>query len=774
MADLAGINGQRETFRVVGKPNLPGKLSYAMATGLAKYGSDYVVSDMLHAKFLRSPYSHAKIISIDTGKAKKIPGVVDILTWEDEDIINLKYPRESILGNIADEEGAEVGAVVVAEDEDICDEALRELSVKWEILPHIVDIHKGRKPDAPIINPPSPKSDGGNNFTKKGNVTFSNKNLGDVEAGFRKADHIIEFDVNISAFSGHMPNPIGAVAWWSSDAYHGEGENLHIEGTPFTHATVVRTYNMPPEKVFQECMFVGGRYCDYTIRISQLITPLLSKRTGRPVRCVNERTNQYDLSLNQRFMHLKVGYKKNGLITAIDDSTIADSGVIGSMALYMSMYDQTSGPYFTTRCRNVKQKMDIVDSNSGKMHGDGQHDPMSWDSITMTINLIAEKLDKDPMDIARLNLHGPETWSDPNPVPSFEACIKAAKKLMNWKWHKAGKKRLKCGRMHGTGLRYQMCPRRGGRPYSYKLELRNGFVYMDTSTGIVGNYILEANMMVVAEELGLNYADIKSGLDHHELYGPYVTGGDGSTGTGWVVKECANILKIKILEAAIEEANNPPIAFRPGPLAPKTDPNPFKGMKPEDLDLMDGKIIVKSNPDKNLPLKEAVKANLCATYKGMPPKSAYSYMGEKLDTMNIVMCEVAVDTETGQVEILRFGVVADTGKIMRRTSLEGQIHQVMYFSEGCQLYEEFIYDPETGVKLSTNMFEYKKPTILDHAPVDMDLLETRAGNGSYGGSGISHCLANTHLVIIAIFNAIGKWVDPPATPDKILQALGKG
>ena len=71
------------------------------------------------------------------------------------------------------------------------------------------------------------------------------------------------------------------------------------------------------------------------------------------------------------------------------------------------------------------------------------------------------------------------------------------------------------------------------------------------------------------------------------------------------------------------------------------------------------------------------------------------------------------------------------------------------------------------------MFEYKKPTIMDRAPVEKVLLETRAGNACYGANGISHSLANTHLVIAAIYNAIGKWVDPPATPDKVLKALGK-
>jgi len=148
-------------------------------------------------------------------------------------------------------------------------------------------------------------------------------------------------------------------------------------------------------------------------------------------------------------------------------------------------------------------------------------------------------------------------------------------------------------------------------------------------------------------------------------------------------------------------------------------------------------------------------------------------MGKMIDTMNVLFCEVAVDTETGDVEVLRHFIVADPGKVLRRTSLEGQLHQVMMFSEGAQLSEEFAFDKATGVKLHTNMFDYKKPTILDIGPVDSVLLETRVGNAVYGANGISHSMANTHLIICAIQNAIGKWVDQPATPDRVLEALGK-
>src|SRR5512136_2930518 len=109
MADLAGVNGTRKDFKVVGKPNLPGVLSWSQASGVAKFGIDYVVPDMLHAKFLRSPYANARIKSLDTAKARAIPGVVDIVTWEDEDIKNLGGggmmggPSQGFLSNLADQ-----------------------------------------------------------------------------------------------------------------------------------------------------------------------------------------------------------------------------------------------------------------------------------------------------------------------------------------------------------------------------------------------------------------------------------------------------------------------------------------------------------------------------------------------------------------------------------------------------------------------------------------------------------------------------------------------
>jgi len=780
MADLEGVNGLREDFKVVGQRNLPGKLSYALATGAAKFGVDYNLPNMLHAKFLRSPYAKARVLSADLSKARLIPGVVDILTWEDEDIKNLRFSDKSFLppdtypwlDDIADQEYAELALIVVAEEEDICDMALDAIDIEWEILPHVVDIMEGRKKGAPLARGPDTEP-GAQALPRTGNVQFSNLLQGDIKAGFDEADHIIEYDLYLPAFASHLPNPPGSLAWWSANPpYVGTGEKLHIEGAVQRRRTIADMYGLPHEMTVHEGLFQGGKYCDWGLRKCQEITPLLSKRTGRPVRCVDTREQTFDFQMNERYMHLKIGFTDEGLITAVEDYSIGDAGSRGNANSFSTYGDQNYGPYYTLKCENISQSMEIVESNRGRMRLSGQHCPFNWDALTVGLYMISEKLGKDPIEISRLNLHGPDSQSDDRPVPSFEACVAEGIKLMDWKPHSAGMRKLPDGRLHGTAFRYQLCPRHAFSGYDCKLELRDGKVHMPTKGPLFGVFAVECNAMVVAEELGLRYEDISIDFDYKEKFTPVGGGADGTTASAWAMKECANILKKQILETVIDEAEDPKMPTALYSVMP--EPSPFKGLTTEDLEMRDGKIFVRDNPSISVAFEKATASNLFASFAGRPPVSKWTEgFGRKLDTMNVAFCEVAVDPDLGEVEILRFGVVADPGKVLRPISLESQIDQVLYFSEGCQLLEEYIFDKRTGVKLNNNMIEYKKPGMLDIPPIDRVLLESRSGNAVYGASGISHSLANTHLIIIAIHNATGVWVDPPATPDKILRALGK-
>ncbi len=801
MPDTTGVNGLREDFRVVGKANLPGLTSYAMATGVAKYGTDFTVPGMLFAKFLRCPYPHAKVRSIDESEALAIPGVLDVVKWDDPIFSELgANPMGgggggSHLPQEAHYESQEAGCIVIAESEALCDEALKALKVEWEVLPFITDIFKGAEPDHPLIRGPEliekeaadyrpggmATAEGHVLMTKhyptdpprEANVTWNIKVEGDLDEGFRKADFILEYDVNIPTCISTIPNPPASVAYWGDSMYKGPGQKIYIEGAPHRRESIMSMYHKSSDEVVQEGLFQGGKYCDWGLRKSQEITPLLSKRMGgRPVRCCNTREETFDLNRNERHMHLRLGVTRDGVITAVEDNTLVDNGAPGSSTMG-SVSDRDWGGYYTLRCKDITQRFKVVDSNIGFMHTCAQFVPYNWDSITVGFDLIAEKLGLDPVEVARRNLHGPASQDDPNPVPSFEASLELGKKLMDWQWHPAGTKRLPDGRLHGASFRYAICPRHSFMDYFCKLEYRDGVVHFPTQGPIAGWFSTECFAMIAAEELGLNYEDICVDYDYREKHSDQAGGSDGVTGHGWIVKECANKLKRKILESAARQANPEPGAYR-GVFGFPAPPSPLAGASADELDIVDGKVIVKADPSRFVPFSRATRENVTAEFGGYSPKSAWvTGFGRILDTMNTSWCEVAVDDETGEVEILKYCVVPDVGKVIRRTSLESQIDQVVFFSQGCQLLQDVVHDPETGVRLNSNFLDYRVPTTMDVPEVTKEILELRSGNGAYGASGISHNLANSHLIITAIHNATGVWVDPPATPDRVLKALGK-
>ena len=764
MADLDGSNGQRKEFKAVGRANIPGRLSYSMATGMAKFGSDAVVPDMLHAKFLRSPYGRVKIKSIDVSKAKALPGVVEIVTWEDPDVqeISKRGAREPLLPNEAETENQEIGAIVVAETPEICDEALKLLAVEWDVLPTIVDALDGIKPGAPAIKfapkPPTP--------------AFS----GDVEAGFREADHVVEFDWAQSRRASHPPNPNGSVSWWAQDPWGTPGDTLYIEGIcPTWGSFELRPmYDVTYDKLYRKTLFQGGKYCDWMHRRSQMITPFLAKRTGRPVRCVNERTHDYYPAGQQRDAHVKVGFKSDGLITAVEESVVNDSGSPGERAFGWGGSVMFS-PFNTTRCVNIKSSSQSVFTNSGWSTGT-QTSPTDWDAMTIAEQIIAEKLGMDPTDVALLNVHGPSSQQDPGVPPGLKMCIDKGKAAMNWKWHPDGTKKLPDGRMHGLGFRYAQSPRHAQQPYTATVTIQaDNKVYVPLKGPWIGVYAAEACALVVAEELGAKVEDVILSYDEKFIFTPVGGGSDGTTASAWVMKEAAVKCKKLLLELAAKSRAWSGGGGGFGMAQPKGP-----AIRPEDLDTKDTMVYLKSDPSKAFPFGKFIAdegfgdhdLDITATHFGKPPETTWHRGGHILDVMNASFCEVAVDTETGGVEVTKYVVACDPGKVLRMTSFEGQLHQAMFFSHG-GLMEEFVYDKATGVKLSTNMWEYKKPTILDFGPIETRAVESRSGNAAYGASGISHCMASLLLPVCAVANATGQWIKPPVTPDKVLKALGK-
>jgi CO/xanthine dehydrogenase Mo-binding subunit len=260
-----GRNQDRTDFKVVGRRDVPARMSYPIATGVAKYARDVVLPDMLFGKTLRSPYARAKIKSIDTSRAEALPGVKAVVKWDDPEIkdmgliygffTNAPYPTGApVLDNQADREGEEVGVAVAAESEEICDEALKQVKVEWEVLPHIIDIKDAIKPGAPILQP---------EVFKDTNVAWKESwQDGDVEAGFKQADHVIEYDLSYPFMNLHHPNPVTAVAWWAQDPTGSEGKTLYLQGYggAFTAPWIWQNLKLDEDKVRFLTTTSGGQY----------------------------------------------------------------------------------------------------------------------------------------------------------------------------------------------------------------------------------------------------------------------------------------------------------------------------------------------------------------------------------------------------------------------------------------------------------------------------------------------------------------------------------
>ena len=289
-------------------------------------------------------------------------------------------------------------------------------------------------------------------------------------------------------------------------------------------------YNVTFDKLHRGTLFQGGKYCDWIIRRSQLITPLLARRTGRPVRCVNERQNDYYPANPQRYSHAKIGFKKDGTITAVEESTIADQGSPDETASQWGEFEARFSPFNTTRCVNQKSHFQAVYTNSGR-NTLSQTSPFNWDSMTIAEQIVAEKLGMDPTDVALKNVHGPSSQTDPGIPPGLLQCIEKGKKAMNWKWHPAGTKKLPDGRMHGLAFRYALSPRHAKQPYTATVTIQgDNKVYVPLKGPWCGVYSAEANALVVAEELGAKVEDVILEYDEKAIFTPVGGGSDGTHG----------------------------------------------------------------------------------------------------------------------------------------------------------------------------------------------------------------------------------------------------
>lgn len=746
---------------LVGK-SVPRVDGFKKVTGKAKYCTDVELPRMLHAKILRSKYPHARILSIDTTEAEKLPGVEAVVTAED----TTKKKIEVIVRGIPDFEplavdkvlyvGQEVAAVA-AEDELIAEEALRLIKVEYEELPAVFDPEEAMEPGAPQIH------DVGRNIVGE----FANE-FGDVEKGFKEADYIFEDRFATQYF--HMCHLELTICMASYDS-HGKLTFYDNHGDPFRQLRLTaKALGIPASKIKTIQKFMPGNGGSWQADLSPyVITALLAKKTGRPVRLVFTREEELTATRPRLpvITYVKTGVKKDGTFTARHFRVVSTAGATAGYAPIMTPTGlvDTAGLY---RCPNVRLEGTCVYTNTvptGPARAFGIQQPQF--AQESHLDKIAEELGIDPIELRLKNATrtGDITICGQN-VRScgLQECIKKVADHAGWKQKRADKQPNR-----GIGMACIMdhCDNREsdfGGSIAYVKILEDGKVRIITGEYEWGQGAHTVFSQIVAEELGVPIQIIEiSELDTDDV--PYTL---GPYGGGRIVTTAVHSVAM-----AAAEAKKELLATAAQLLGVRFQP---------DLEIENQRIKVRGTPGKGVSIADVASY---ARYAGKEiiGKGVYDPGKPMLDLKTLhgdyssgyifyaEVAEVEVDPETGRVKVLNITNSVDIGNALNPMFIVGQSEGGVSQDLGMALMEGIMYDQ--GTVMNPNFIDYKVLTAMDMPPVKTFLVESNKAAGLHGAKGCGHTgIATAPAIANAIYNAVGARVkELPITPVKILKAL---
>jgi xanthine dehydrogenase molybdenum-binding subunit len=793
-----------EQYRNIGKRGVRKIDGYEKASGKAAYTMDVHLPGMIYLRFLTSPYPHAEIKSMDTRDAAALPGVRMILRYDDPelpetvDVGGHEPSSEPPIPHIAHFQGEEAGAAVAADSEEIAEQALKLIKVEWIQRPFVLDEEEALKNDAPVANPEVDA------YSNRYGEKHAIEKIGDVDKGFSEADRITEFKFRQGLNTWIGPEaPCGVFAW------NGEYPEIWVKTQrPHVAKRAVASWfgGIPMNRIQVHCLYQGASFGGFSQMSwnlgGQYCAAVVARRTGRPVKWTfSRREDFYGGEMDLGTYYYKVGYKNDGTITAVKARAIMANQTLPVFGIVKHIIDNTRIP-------NVYGELIAVRVNKGPTVPVRCEQNANCHSMTLVFNHVAADLGMDPAEIALKN-DGAEghdlNWLTERkiemgftPRDSLRECIEKGKKAVEWdrKWHLPGGRRLPNGRMHGLGFcwSHEWDDSGGSSEIAIHLERNDGTACIYGCRCDNGVNAETAYCQIAADELGMKIEDVYY-RPHHDT-GFYPMTPDTSTNmsvNGYAVRNAARLLKRKVLEAAVSPTGQTQLGIFPPA---------FPGKTPEELDIEESIIFEKANPANRIALAEFVGPSgangpLTAmkgepvknpdTPPGFPYREPFFEYSWQMQTgtyagIRLRLCrqahfmEVEVDTETGEIDIVRVVNVNDVGKVVSWDGCEGQQYGGTCMGVGRGRTEEVIYDKSTGVMLNGNLLNYKIPTMLDIGPIDTLLVETGQGYGPYGLVGIGEDVATIvpTLIIPAVHNAIGIWVeDLPMTPDKVLKALGK-
>ena len=752
-------------LRQVGKP-LERTDAVGKATGRTRYAGDYTMPGMLHAKVLRSDIASGRLKRLDVSKARALPGVACVLTAEDlpDRLAATDMPgqtgqkraatdRQILVREIIRHHGEPL-ALIAAETPALADKAFELIEYEIEPLPGVYDTASALEPDAPIVTEPD-------------NVVGKYKiRKGDTEKGFAAADRIIENTFYTQFIEHAFLEPEVGLAWVDENGV----VNIRMSTQVIEHFRFIAdALGVPHNKVRILGAMVGGGFGGKEDITVELYLALLAQTTRRPVRLAYTREDSF-VGHGKRHpfsVSHKTGVNKDGKITALEVTISADSGAYVFLSPYVLLYCAVAapGPY---RIDNVKIDAAAVATNNmytSAFRGFGA--AQACVAYEAQMDEIAKALDLDRFEFRRRNFMrtGDKTATGQTVESAIWAdeCMTQALDALGDKPADTGT--VKIGRGVAT---YQQSYGRITWFHDTSeawvgIEV-DGTVIVRSGVTDIGAGQASALGQIAAELLGV-------GLDDVVIYNSdsAVTPLAGTTTatralymTGRAVHTASTNLRERLVAFAAQELD----------------------AKPDEIDLANGQAFVPDDPSKSMSLKdlasrgasEGLERSELAMFRApfTDPIDQETGQGPVFPdfTYGCHAVDVAVDTETGEVTVLKSVGAHDIGQAINPQAVEGQIEGGALMGQGYALSEELIY--EEGKLVSPSFSEYLIPTSMDMPDIQCIILESRSGLGPFGAKGIGEPSLTPVAPAIAnaVADAIGTRVfDLPITPEKVVQAI---
>ena len=732
--------------------------------------TDDITGPALVVKLLRSPHANAIVEEIHTEIAKKIPGVVDIYTWEDVPktrfaIAGQTYPEPSPYDRlIIDRHVRFVGdvvAIIAAEDEKAACKAMKLVKVKYNVLEPVLDFHKAK--DNPVLVHPEddwyPPVDVGGD-AKRNVIAHELSGDGDVDAVISDCEVSFSHAYHMRAFNQAMMETFRT--YTCLDRYG----RLHVISSTqivfHVRRILSRALGIPKSKIRVEKPRIGGGFGAKQTAVSEVYPAFVTMQTGRPAKLIFTRYESQIAGSPRHEMEVTVrlGADRDGHIRGLDLYTLSNTGAYGEHGpTTVGLSGHKSIPLYTGGLEAFRFCYDVVYTNTmaaGAYRGYGATQGIF--ALESSVNELAESLGIDPTQIREKNMlregmKMPAYYGETANACALDRCMARCRELFGWE-EKYPVREMGDGKVRTAGVAMAM----------------QGSCISDVDVGSATVKLADDgtfNLIIGAADMGTGCDTILAqmvaecmdcSVDDVAVFGadtdasPYDSGSYASSTT---------YVTGKAVELACEELKKKLCAIAAGML----------GCEPEETVFEDG-CVRKINTDERVTLaqisvKDQVANDIAAvaTASHSSPVSPPPYM--------VGMVEIELDRYTGEVKILDYVAVVDCGiainPALARIQAEGGIVQGI----GHTLFENITYD-ETGKPVESNFMQYKIPTRLDMGHLRVEFENSYEPTGPFGAKSIGEIVINTPAPAIAhaIYRATGVWHrELPITPEKILMSM---